>query len=46
MVWVEIAIFPPSGANLGHCRWVLIVRVEIASFPPSGADLGHSAGGF
>jgi hypothetical protein len=20
VVWVEIAIFPPSGADLGHCE--------------------------
>jgi hypothetical protein len=46
MVWVEIAIFTPSELDLGHCRWVLMVRVEIAIFPPSRADLGHSAGGF
>jgi hypothetical protein len=38
---VVIAIFPPLGADLGHCAVeFFMVWVEIAIFSPSGADLG------
>jgi hypothetical protein len=45
MVWVEIAISPPSGLIWTTLQVVFMVWVEIAIFTPLGTDLGHCAGG-